>query len=186
MLINKAHKILFVVVSLLLVGCKPKYRQQEQSVTTPVPDQETLYRSNQAMVRQNAKLIKNRAAEKGWKLTETGTGVFYQVYSVNKGANAVNIEPGDEVSLTYNLDLLDGTICYSSKGQGLKQFIVEKSDAEQGLHEVVQLLHKGDSALIVIPPNWAFGLAGDGNLIPPGAIIVYEIRVDSVVKSTKN
>ena len=108
--------------------------------------------------------------------------IWKKLYNPKKNDESGEIEPGDGVSLTYNLNLLDGTPCYSSKEQGLKQFFVEKSDAEQGLHEAVQFMHPGDSALIIIPPHRAFGLTGDGNRIPPGAILVYEIRIDSLYR----
>ena len=63
---------------------------------------------------------------------------------------------------------------------------MEQSEAELGLHEAMKFLHPGDSARIVIPPQRAFGLTGDGNLIPPRAILVYEIRIDSVARHLNN
>lgn len=178
---------MFVIVSSFAVGgCKPKYRQQSEPVNSSFPVQESIYKSNQLMIKQNAQSIRDQAAIRGWNLIETGTGVFYQVYRLPKKGQSKKIEPGDRVSLAYKLSLLDGTECYSSKYQGLKQFIVEKSEAEPGLHEAIQLLHPGDSALVIIPPHRAFGLAGDGNRIPPRAILVYEIRIDSVARRINN
>ncbi|MCX6224441.1 MAG: FKBP-type peptidyl-prolyl cis-trans isomerase [Bacteroidia bacterium] len=183
----KLLALLFVIVSIFSgSGCKPKYRQQEHQLKTSFPDQESIYRSNQLMIKENAKSIRDKAAIKEWNLTETGTGVFYQVFGFLKGDQSNKIEPGDRVSLTFKLTLLDGTECYSSEDQGLKQFVVEKSEAESGLHEAIQYLHPGDSALIIIPPHRAFGLIGDGKRIPPGAILVYEIRIDSVVRHQTN
>jgi FKBP-type peptidyl-prolyl cis-trans isomerase FkpA len=163
-------------------GCKPKYRQQDKPQSSSYPNQEAIYQSNQSMIRQNAQTIHDQAEKKGWKLKETGTGVFYQDFQLIHKTNAKKIEPGDWVSLAFRLSLLDGTECYNSDDQGLKQFVVEKSEAESGLHEALQFLYPGDSALIVIPPQRAFGLAGDGDRIPPRAILVYEIRVDSVAR----
>lgn len=167
-------------------SCKPKYRQQDMPAGSYLPDQEFSYRSNQLLIKQSAKSIRDLAADKGWSLTETGTGVFYRIYKSVKKSHTGNIEPGDWVSLFYTLTLLDGTKCYSSEDQGPKQFVVEKSEAESGLHEAVQFLHDGDSALVIIPSHRAFGLSGDGNRIPPKAILVYEIRVDSVVRHVNN
>jgi FKBP-type peptidyl-prolyl cis-trans isomerase len=65
---------------------------------------------------------------------------------------------------------------------GPKVFRVEKSEAESGLHEAVQLLHQGDSARLVLPPHLGFGMVGDGNKIPPRAILVYMIKIRIVVK----
>jgi FKBP-type peptidyl-prolyl cis-trans isomerase len=178
----RIQPLLFLCLITVLVGCKPKYTHQEMPAVVPYPDQESIYRSNQSMIRQNTKMIRDRAALKGWVLKDTGTGVFYQVLKSGKAIRESKIEPGDVVSLDFRLSLLDGQELYSSKNQGPKQFVVEKSEAEAGLHEAVQYLHPGDSARIVIPPHRAFGLTGDGNKIPPRAILVYEIRVDSVIR----
>jgi len=175
-----------LLVWLPITGCKPKYQQQEKHTPTDYPDEEARIKANQSLIKRNAQLIKDQAKRSGWELIETGSGVFYQVFGLHKTGNPVKIRPGDRVSLSYKLSLLDGTECYSSKKQGLKQFIVEKSEAEPGLHEAIQYLVPGDSARIVIPPYRAFGLTGDGDRIPPGAILVYEVRVDSVSRHLNN
>ena len=174
--------LLINVVALSFYCCKPKYLRQEQSANDQFPDKETIYRSNQLMIRQYANSIREKAVNSGWKLSETGTGVFYQLIDQRQKNQKQNIVTGDWVSLTYKLSLLDGTFCYSSNKQGYKQFAVDKSEAEPGLHEAIKFLHAGDSARIIIPPQRAFGLTGDGNMIPPKATLVYEIRVDSVAR----
>jgi FKBP-type peptidyl-prolyl cis-trans isomerase len=171
-----------IVAALSCPGCKPRYKQQDNPAVSAYPEQESIYRSNQLMIKQDIKSIRDRAAAKGWKLTETGTGVFYQIISTKRHAPLIKIGQGDRVELTYKLSLLDGTECYSSVNLGPKQFIVDKSEAELGLHETIKLLSPGDSALIVIPPYRAFGLSGDGDRIPPRSILVYEIRIDSVAR----
>lgn len=179
----KTGAILFMMVLTCSIGgCKPKYRQPEKPSTGSYPDQESIFRANQSAIKKNAQSIRDQAALKGWKLTETGTGVFYQIIGLKEGGHSIRILPGDRVSLSFRVSLLDGTECYSSEINGLKQFVVEKSEAEQGLHEVVQLLYPGDSALVILPPHRAFGFAGDGNRIPPSAVLVYEIRIDSVAR----
>ncbi|MFA6125966.1 MAG: FKBP-type peptidyl-prolyl cis-trans isomerase [Bacteroidales bacterium] len=184
---TRLNIILLLVLTVLAAGgCRTKYRKQESSEKNTRADQETLFRSNQLVVKQIAKSIREKAAIEHWNLTETGTGVFYQVFHGPKKNQSLKILPGDRVSLTFRLSLFDGRECYSSYSQGPKQFIVEKSEAESGLHETIQFLHPGDSALIIIPPYRAFGLTGDGNKIPPGAILVYNIRVDSVIRPRKN
>jgi FKBP-type peptidyl-prolyl cis-trans isomerase len=82
--------------------------------------------------------------------------------------------------------MLDGELYFDSRVDGPKQFIVEESPAERGLHEAVQLLAKGDSARIILPPHLAYGLAGDGEKIPGRAILWCEIRIDSVNTGLRN
>jgi FKBP-type peptidyl-prolyl cis-trans isomerase FkpA len=186
MLVKKRLLPLYILCMLLVfLACKPKYRQSDQPAIVQFPDQESIYKANQLSIQQNAKDIREKALAMGWILSETGTGVFFQQIGQGKDQTR-KIESGDQVLLTYQLCLLDGTFCYSSRFNGIKRFVVEKSEAEGGLHEAIQFLHPGDSALIVIPPYRAFGLAGDGDRIPPGAILVYEIRIDSVARHVKN
>jgi FKBP-type peptidyl-prolyl cis-trans isomerase len=171
----------FLLLSTLVFeGCKNRYRQQDSMGSNSLHDQESMLKSNQLMIKKYSKQISDEAVAKGWKLKETGTGVFYQVLTLAKTNNNRKIVSGDKVTLTYSLSLLNGKVCYTSRDNGPKQFVVEKSEAESGLHEAIQFMHNGDSALIVIPPQWAFGLTGDGNCIPSFAILVYNIRIDSV------
>lgn len=165
----------------------------QRPVSTPDPD--SLIRINRQMIMETKELILKKEQQSGWKLKETGTGLFYQIYADARFKNSVKtatgnksrlIKSGDWVSLSYTVRLLDGKKCYDSRFDGPKQFIVEGSPAERGLHEAVQLFAKGDSARIILPPHLAFGLAGDGDRIPGRAILWYEIRVDSVRPGTNN
>ncbi len=178
--------LLILGITISLSGCKQKYRRQEPPAAARFPDQESIFRANQLIIRKYATSISEKAASNGWHLSETGTGVFYQLIDRKRNTQQGNIETGDRISLSFKLSLLDGTLCYSSKKQGVKQFFVDKSEAEPGLHEAVKFLQPGDSARIIIPPQRAFGLTGDGNLIPPRAILVYEVRIDSVIRHLNN
>jgi FKBP-type peptidyl-prolyl cis-trans isomerase len=178
--------ILFSLILCSGIGCKPKYRQADVPTQDSLPDKEAIIKANQQIVRDNIKTIRDSAVNRKWNLVQTGTGVFYHRYDEKPGPRAGKISPGDRVSLVYKLSLLDGTECYSSSNSGVKQFVVEKSEAEAGLHEVVQLLQPGDSARIVIPPHRAFGLVGDGNRIPSQATLVYEIRIIAVGQQVLN
>jgi FKBP-type peptidyl-prolyl cis-trans isomerase len=168
------------IILLSFTGCKPRYRQQEPNSARQTADPEAIYQTNRQMIRDNAIQIREMAARKGWNLTETGTGVFYRIITKKQTAGRVTIKPGNRITMAYTLSLTDEKECYSSVTHGPKRFVVEKSEAEQGLHEAVQFMCKGDSALVVIPPQKAFGFAGDGDRIPPQSILVYHIRIDSV------
>ena len=79
--------------------------------------------------------------------------------------------------MDYECSLLDGTRCYSSKELGPKELILGKSEIEAGLNEGLRLLKPGAEAIFIIPPFLAFGLIGDGKLIPPRAVMVYNVKV---------
>jgi len=75
-------------------------------------------------------------------------------------------------------------LCYSSKTDGPKTFVVgheilhEGEDKlESGIHRGVQYLKRGDKAILLIPSPLAQGLLGDMKKIPPQSPIVYDIYI---------
>jgi FKBP-type peptidyl-prolyl cis-trans isomerase len=53
-------------------------------------------------------------------------------------------------------------------------------NVESGLHEAIQLLSPGDSALFVIPSYRAHGLIGDQDRIPMRSTLVYRVGLVAV------
>lgn len=173
-----------ILLALFYSSCQYKQQSPPPDNHEKISKQEQLYKVNQYLVRQDATIIRSEAEKKGWNLRETGTGLFYEIIpgTQAKSEKYPDITSGDEVTLDYTLSLLDGTPCYSSVISGPKVFVVEKSEAESGLHEAVQLLHQGDSARLILPPHLGFGIIGDGDRIPPRAILLYLIKIRTVAK----
>jgi FKBP-type peptidyl-prolyl cis-trans isomerase len=86
---------------------------------------------------------------------------------------------GSEVTMSYDVRLMDSkqTKCYHSDSNGLAKFKVEKSLIESGINEVVSMLRKGDSALVILPHHIAHGLTGDSKKIPPLSTVLYFIKI---------
>ena len=83
----------------------------------------------------------------------------------------------DRIIMDYECSLLDGTNCYSSKELGPREFMLGRSEMEAGLNEGLRLLKPGSEAIFIIPPFLAYGLIGDRKLIPPRAVLVYNVNV---------
>ena len=111
---------------------------------------------------------------------KTTSGVRYFVYKPSLLGDSIT--NGDVISINYTLSLLDGTVCYSSDTDGVKEFKVGMQDAEDGLHKAVLNLKQGDKALILIPSHLAHGLLGDSKKIPPQSIVLYDIEIILVKK----
>ena len=108
-----------------------------------------------------------------WNMTQTNTGLRYEI--TNKGTGA-NISIGETVTLEYRTYLLTGKEIYNSNDDGKKQFIVEKSEEIAGLHEAVQLMNRGAEARLIIPSHLAYGASGDRNRIQPYQTIIMKIK----------
>jgi FKBP-type peptidyl-prolyl cis-trans isomerase len=118
---------------------------------------------NQAFVQRNK-----------WNMQQTPSGLWYIIIHEGNGKPA---RSGDMITLAYRLELLDGTLCYSSDSLGLKHFRIGQGGVESGLEEGVLLMKEGDSARLILPPHLAHGLTGDGKRIPARSIIKYEIDI---------
>ncbi len=129
---------------------------------------------NKEIVKLKQDTIKQFIQEHKLDMKPTGSGVWYHITPSN---DTTPIKTGDIIQIAYSISLLNGTQCYSSDSLGLKEFKVGQGGVESGLEEVVLLMHKGDSANLLIPPHRAYGLVGDQNKIPFLAILYYRVSI---------
>jgi FKBP-type peptidyl-prolyl cis-trans isomerase len=170
----------FLAITLLLSSCRRSYNTQlpaQDIIDVERQQQEALLQINQQLVKEDYETIKAFAANCGWDMQTTETGLWYMIYENGKGEKA---SAGKIATLEYTVSLLDSTVCYSSATLGPKTFKTGKGGVESGLEEGVLLLRVGDKARMIMPPHLAHGLLGDGDRIPQRAIILYEIELVSL------
>lgn len=135
---------------------------------------EKLIQANRGLVVQDADSIRDFLKTKTWDMKEHDTGLWYEITQEGKGPLA---KSEMQISLRYTLSLLDSTVLYSSKVDGIKKFKVGHGGVETGLENIVLLLRKNSRARVILPPYLAHGLTGDNNKIPPRAILLYQLEV---------
>jgi FKBP-type peptidyl-prolyl cis-trans isomerase len=111
---------------------------------------------------------------KDWEMTKTGSGLRYFVYEKSEYNDTAKVY--DEVSLYFEVKLLDGTICYTQQ-EDIQKFMIEKTDIESGLHEALKYMCTNDKALFILPSHLAHGLIGDQDKIPPLQTLIYDIHL---------
>ena len=107
----------------------------------------------------------------------TGSGLRYLIYE--KGGGDL-VDSGRTVIINYTVNLIDGTLCYSSEINGTKGFALGKGEVENGLDEGVFYMRVGDKAKFILPSNLAYGLMGDGNKIPSHSVLIYDVELIDV------
>ncbi|OFY36700.1 MAG: hypothetical protein A2W91_03750 [Bacteroidetes bacterium GWF2_38_335] len=171
-------KALFIlsVVLLILTSCQEEKNKNKDLMTETEKKEtkETIIQTNKHLVKEYAQKIKAYSKRRGWNLTESETGLFYEI--IKKG-DGIKAEAGMVITLNYKLSLLDGQLCYSSDSLGPKKFKIGMGGVEPGLEEGVLLLKEGDKARFIMPPYMAWGVLGDDKKIPPFSIIVYYVEV---------
>ena len=135
------------------------------------PTKNDLVDMNNFLVQKDRERIQSFFERKGLSLTETSTGLWYNI--IKEGTGAL-FKDNDIVRYEYDCSLLDGTNCYSSQKTEIQ---IGKSELPAGLYEGLKLLKSEGEAIFILPPNLSYGLIGDGKKIPPRATLVYTIRV---------
>ncbi len=172
---NKYIILHALIVVLIPAGC----RQKEPTISDEASriTKKKMIEVNRTLVRKDQQRIKGYLERNNIVMKETETGLWYKIDVEGKG---MPVTPGKVVRIAYSIRLLDGTECYTSEKNGIKEFLVGMGGVESGLEEGILLLHEGSKASFIMPPHLAHGLTGDGNCIPARAIILYHIEVLSV------
>ena len=125
---------------------------------------------------------KKQKIKKGKEYT-SGSGLKYIFFDINKKAEKA--DSGDVVFVHYVGKLNDTTIfdeSYSRKEP--LNFKLGTGRVIKGWDEGIQLMHVGDSALLTIPPELAYGDRDMGQ-IPPNSTLIFTVKLVKVVKPIK-
>mmetsp|Transcript_14676 Transcript_14676/g.31928 ORF Transcript_14676/g.31928 Transcript_14676/m.31928 type:complete len:257 (-) Transcript_14676:119-889(-) len=112
----------------------------------------------------------NEEAEK------TDSGLVYYCMKEGDGASPV-VE--DEVEVHYHGTLTDGTVFDSSVDRGAT-IKFKLGQVIKGWQEGLAMMKEGGKATLVIPPELAYGDAGSGGAVPPGATLKFEVELFKV------
>ena len=165
--------ILLLLLFVAFISCR-KGNEKKSAISQPGSNE--MADLNRYLVRKDRERIQNFIERKNLRMTETQTGLWYQILMAGEGAT---FREKDKILMEYECSLLDGTRCYSSKELGAKELILGESVIEAGLNEGLRLLKPGSEAIFIIPPFLAYGLPGDRKLIPPRAVLVYSVNISS-------
>ena len=128
----------------------------------------------EAEKRASAAFVKEAAARKGWKTTESG--MIYKSVRDGLGDTPTIV---DRVTVNYHGTLRDGTVFDSSVERG-KPATFAVNRVIPCWTEALQLMKVGGKAEIVCPAENAYGTRGAGKLIKPGAALAFEVELISI------
>ncbi|MBN1327288.1 MAG: FKBP-type peptidyl-prolyl cis-trans isomerase, partial [Candidatus Cloacimonetes bacterium] len=121
-----------------------------------------------------------KEAEMEYQTTESG--LKYRIIEYGRGIQA---EKGDIVRVHYSGKLTDGTIFDNSyeRGEPIK-FQLGIGRVILGWDEGIALLHQGDKAEFIIPPDLGYG-DRDLGTIPPNSTLIFEVELVEVISEQK-
>ncbi len=167
------NSILVVLAVIFLASCSKSGNNKQQNQKYDMFNK-NLITANKYLVKEDAEHIKNYIKRRNWQMIDGEGGLKYMITSHGEG-DSVKLAPS--LTMDYRVELLDGTLCYSSETDGSKQIVFGSSEMEPGLIRAFQTLCHGDKAVFILPPHFAKGLIGDMNKIPPHSVIVYFLEI---------
>lgn len=110
---------------------------------------------------------------------KTKSGLRYKI--VQQGKGGAKAAKGRTVSVHYEGALASGKVFDSSyKRNKPISFTLGIGQVIQGWDEGIGLLAVGDKARFVIPSGLGYGSAGAGGVIPPDAILVFDVELMAI------
>lgn len=165
--------ILVLMAGVLLASCGEQPQPKQPQVSNSQLN-ESLEKANRYLVNEEEEDINNYVTRHQLNMVSTGTGMRYQIHKAGDGDL---IQPGQTVTMAYELRNIIGDVVYSSENDGVKVFVVGGGDVVSGLDEAMKHLHQGDEATVIVPSHLGYGLLGDQKEIPSRATLIYCVKI---------
>ena len=109
---------------------------------------------------------------------KTPSGLRYKIMESGDGQKP---SKGQRVAVHYKGALIDGTVFDSSFERNEPiEFALGTGQVIPGWDEGISLLAVGDKARFIIPSELAYGSRGAGGVIPPDAVLVFDVSLEGV------
>lgn len=106
--------------------------------------------------------------------TKDSNGIYYKVTKEGAGAKTGQFK---SVSTHYKGYFLDGDVFDQSKGRGPLDFMTGAGQMIPGFDLMVQDMKVGEKRSFILPPEYAYGEAGAGGVIPGNTFIVFDVEL---------
>lgn len=103
----------------------------------------------------------------------TASGLQYEVLTEGTGPSPAKT---DTVAVHYEGRLIDGTVFDSSIARG-QPAVFQLDQVIPGWTEGVQLMKTGGKYRFTIPSELGYGARGAGGVIPPNAVLVFDVEL---------
>ena len=152
--------IAFIMYLLLIIGCGKN-------------DNETEGRTEMAESTQSSQDGPAKVNDADYQITESGLK-----YAILKKTDGESPKNGQTVAVHYSGWLPDGKNFDSSyKRNKPFEFVLGARQVIPGWDEGIALLHKGEKAQLVLPPDLGYGQRGIPGVIPENATLIFDVEL---------
>ena len=133
---------------------------------------ENLLEMNRALAELEKKNVAEYIAKIDTSFQQSSSAFWYKIENNGNGAA---LQRGDKVQILFNLNLLDGSLCYTPNDKGNQTITIGRYDINRGLDEALLMLHEGGRGKFIIPADLAFGIIGDQDCVGSKQTVIYDI-----------
>ncbi len=168
-------EVLFSMVLCLIIlslsGCKQKVKQ----VAINLDDfRKEMLEANQRLVQSESHQIDSFIQQHAFHMDVTGTGLRFEIIKAGKQRKT---QPDDEVAIRYKAWLLNGTLCLETKSDQPEVLKLGRNMQIKGVEEALLMMTEGETVRIIVPSYLAYGMKGNGDLIPAAVSLYYELNL---------
>ena len=131
---------------------------------------------------QEQQFLANNKKQKG--VTTLDSGLQYRIITSGP-SDGPHPQRGDEVKVDYTGSLLSGSVFDSTDATG-QPAILKLDHLVPAWMEALPRMRPGDDWLIYAPPGLGYGQAGHPPVIPPNSVLVFDVKLRGVLKSSDN
>ncbi len=170
-------KYLLPVVLFFIISCDNE-SVTKQPIVLKSMITDSLLKANKFLTERDSELIRSYVNRHQLEMQVSKEGLWYNIY---KKTDKQKVKNGDIIRYDYRLELLDGTLCYTSDSTGTAQIKIGSSGKETGLEKGLLMMRAGEKAKFILPPHLAYGLIGDMKKIPARSALVYDVEIKEIV-----
>ncbi len=127
---------------------------------------------------QGQAYLKANSTKRGVQVTHSG--LQYKILKEGKGPKPVS---GSTVKVHYEGRLVDGSI-FDSSYERDTPITINLQQVIPGWREALPMIPVGSKWQLVIPSELAYGDSGSASMIPPNAVLIYDLELLEIVDTT--
>lgn len=169
--------ILFAAFILTIQSCNSNDRSQNEYGTLEERQQalsNALLDYNAARLIAELDIIDSLSISWRWTTEVISGGIVYEKLDIsNVHDNSSSVIEGDTVHWNVSVNLINGVKCFTLDSL---QFIVGRANQPSGFEAIALNTLRGDSVRAIVPSLMGYGTKGVPGKIPPGALLVLNVR----------
>lgn len=140
---------------------------------------ENLINANRHIAHSEETQIDSYVSRRGWQMERLAGGARVMV---TRRGNGPKVGFEDLVTLRYRVEAINGAVVYD---QVTDTIVAGRMQPTRGLDAAVRTLAEGSKAIVILPSEQAYGVAGDGDRVASRMILVCDVEVTRVKKTKK-